>query len=280
MSRKRTRVWTALDDQVLRALHSNGHGVSYIAMFMVSCRESIHRRARELGLAFDETHRWTPAENAMLRERYPDEATADLARELGVSVSKVHSRARKLGLCKSEAFRASDKAGRILRGRTDPRSAVGQFKKGHVPANKGLRRPGWSPGRMAETQFKKGRPACESRNYLPIGTEKVDPKRNVLMRKVTDDPSVFPVQRWRPVHVMVWEAANGPVPPGHIVIFKRGQKTFVAAEITVDRLELVTLAENMRRNSFRTNYPPEFGRLIQLKGALNRKINRLSKEQK
>lgn len=280
MSRKQARVWTPLDDQVLRALHSNGHGVSYIAKFMVSCRESIHRRARELGLSFVETHRWTAAENALLRARYPDEATADLARELGVSVSKVHSRARKLGLCKSEAFRASDKAGRILRGRTDPRYAASQFKKGHVPANKGLRRPGWSAGRMAETQFKKGRPASESRNYVPIGTEKVDPKRQVLMRKVTDDPSIVPVQRWRPVHVMVWEAANGPVPPGHIVIFKRGQKTFVAADITVERLELVTLAENMRRNSFRTNYPPEFGQLIQLKGALNRKINRLSKEQK
>ena len=65
---------------------------------------------------------------------------------------------------------------------------------------------------MRETQFKKGRPASEARNYVPIGTEKVDPKRKVLMRKVTDDPALFPVNRWRPVHVMVWEAENGPVP--------------------------------------------------------------------
>ena len=280
MSRQQVRAWTALDDQVLRALHSQGHGVTYIAVFMVSGKAMIHRKARALGLTFDDRHRWTPAELEMLRARYPDGVTADLARDLGVSVGKVHQRAKKLGLYKSEAYHASDKTTRIQRGRTDPRFVATQFKKGLVPANKGLRRPGWSSGRMAETQFKKGRPACESRNYVPIGTEKVDVKRKVLVRKITDDPSLAPVMRWRPVHVMVWEVANGPVPPGHIVIFKRGQKTFVASEITIDRLELVSLAENMRRNSFRTNYPPEFGQLIQLKGALNRKINRLTREQK
>ncbi|MGO4700268.1 HNH endonuclease [Dyella sp. 2RAB6] len=277
MSRKQARIWTALDDQVLRALHSGGHGVSYIAKFMVSCKKSIHRRARELGLAFDETHRWTPAENAILRARYPDEPTADLARELGLPVGKVHARAKKLGLYKSDVFRASDKAGRIQRGRTDPRFSAGQFKKGHAPANKGLRRPGWSVGRMAETQFKKGRPASESRNYVPIGTEKVDPKRRVLMRKVTDDPSIFPVKRWRPVHVMVWEGVHGAVPFGHIVIFKPGQKTYVAAEITIDRLELVSLAENMRRNTVH-NLPKDLARVVQLRGALVRQIRRREKQ--
>ena len=73
----------------------------------------------------------------------------------------------------------------------------------HTVCGKGLRRPGWSTGRMAETQFKKGRPAIEARNYVPIGTEKVDPERKVLMRKITDDPKLFPVNRWRPVHVLV-----------------------------------------------------------------------------
>lgn len=278
MTRQCARAWTALDDQVLRALHGQGRGVTYIATFMVSGRAMIHRRARALGLSFDDRHQWTPAEIAQLRARYPDEVTADLARDLGVSVSKVHQRAKKLGLYKSAAYHASDKTSRIQRGRTDPRFVATQFKKGLVPANKGLRRPGWSSGRMVETQFKKGRPASEARNYVPIGTEKIDPKRKVLMRKITDDPALFPVNRWRPVHVLVWEGVHGPVPPGHIVIFKRDQKTFVAADITIDRLELVTLAENMRRNSFRTNFPPELVQLVQLRGALNRKINRLSKD--
>ena len=126
---------------------------------------------------------------------------------------------------------------------------------------------------MAETQFKKGRPAHEARNYVPVGTEKIDQKRGVVVRKITDDPAVFPVQRWRPVHVLVWTAANGPIPPGHICIFKPGKKTFVTAEITLDRLELVTHQENMRRNTVH-NLPKPLAKLVQLRGALNRKINK------
>jgi hypothetical protein len=220
---------------------------------------------------------FTEAEDALLRDRYPNESGQAVADALGRPLHIVYARATKLGIAKSEAFFASDLSGRVQRGRQDPRMQKTQFKKGQVPANKGLRRPGWSVGRMTETQFKKGRPAQDARNYVPIGTEKVDRKRNVLVRKITDDPTLFPVARWRPVHVLVWEAHNGPIPEGHIVIFKQGKKTFVADEITIDRLELVTLAENLRRNSVH-RFPKEVVQLIQLKGALVRRINRKEKE--
>lgn len=268
------RSWSSLDDVVLRTLHGNGRSMSYIASFMVCCKKSVATRAEVLGLAFGKHHQWTDAEDAVLSVRYPTEMTVDVARALGLSVNQVHQHANRLGLKKSAAFMASGKGGRIQRGRTDPRMVATQFKKGIVPANKGLRRPGWSVGRMAETQFKKGRPAQEARNYVPIGTEKIDSKRNVLMRKVTDDPSIFPVKRWHPVHVMVWEQAHGAVPAGHIVVFKPGRKTFKAVEITLDRLELVSLAENMRRNTIHNRYPKELVQVIQLKGALKRKLNR------
>jgi hypothetical protein len=274
VSKGHARAWTAFDDDVLHKLHRNGHGVSYIATFMVCAKCTIHRHARALGLVFDEKHNWADAEDALLRARYPDELAADIARDLGLNVGRIHQRAARLGLRKSAAFMASDKAGRIQRGRQDPRMVAHQFQKGIVPANKGLRRPGWSAGRMRETQFKKGRLAHEARNYVPIGTEKFDVKRKVTVRKITDDPAVVPAMRWRPVHVLVWEAANGPVPSGQIIVFKKGRKTLVSADITVDRLDMVTLAENMRRNTYHNNYPKEVAQLIQLKGALTRKINR------
>ena len=44
-------------------------------------------------------------------------------------------------------------------------------------------------------------------------------------------------------------------------------------EITADRVECISLAENMRRNSYH-NYPKPIAELIQLRGALMRKINR------
>lgn len=153
----------------------------------------------------------------------------------------------------------------------------GRFQPGQPPANKGLRRPGWAPGRMASTQFKKGQMAgAAQRNYQPIGTERIS-KDGYLERKVTDDHPV-PARRWVGVHRLVWEAANGPIPPGHAVAFREGKRTAVAEEITVDRLELVSRVELMRRNSYHNNYPKEVAQLIQLKGALNRKINRLAGE--
>lgn len=222
---------------------------------------------------------WTDDEDETLRINWPKFPAFLIAHVLGRGRASVYRRASQLALKKADDFETQPLA-RLWNGTEEPASIAARFKPGSVPPNKGLRRPGWAPGDMAKTQFKKGRPASESRNYVPIGTEKVDSKRKVLMRKITDDPSIFPVKRWRPVHVMVWEAAKGPVPEGHIVIFRPGMKTLAAADITADRLEVVTLAENMRRNTLHNRYPPEVKELIYLKARITRRINKRTKEQK
>lgn len=221
---------------------------------------------------------WTADEDETLRINWPRFPAFLIAHVLERPRAAVYRRAALLGLQKAEDFHTQPLAA-LWNGTQEPGSIASRIKPGATPANKGLRRPGWYAGRMRETQFKKGRPASESRNYVPIGTEKVDPKRKVLMRKVTDDPALFPVNRWRPVHVMVWEAANGPVPEGHIVVFRPGLKTLIAAEITADRLETVTLAENMRRNSYHNRFPPELKELVHLKARITRRVRRRIKEQ-
>ena len=98
----------------------------------------------------------------------------------------------------------------------------GRFEKGHVPANKGIK--GWSSGgRSVETQFKKGRPAHEARNYLPIGSTRLT-KDGYIERKMTDDPSLVPARRWVMEHRRVWEQHNGPIPDKHVVVFLDGDK--------------------------------------------------------
>ena len=108
-----------------------------------------------------------------------------------------------------------------------------------------------------------------ARNWRPIGSERMD--RGKLIRKVTDTGN--PKKDWKRVDVIEWEAKNGPIPPGHCVVFKDGRVRTVEAEITLDKLELISRAENMRRNSYLTRYPKEMADLIRLRGALNRKIN-------
>lgn len=268
------RQWDELDDYVLRRLHANGRSSKWIAAFMCCAVCTIQRRANAFGLAFDQKHIWTRAEDKLLRKRYPHASTAAIARDLGMRVLQVSQHAHVLGLHKSEAYLASPAACRLRRG--DEVGKAYRFPKGHVPANKGLRRPGWHRGRMRETQFKKGRPANESANYQPIGTERICSKDGYLIRKVTDDRSLVPARRWVAVHRLVWEAANGPIPKGHAVRFKPGMKTAVAGEITLDRLELVSLADNMRLNSIH-NLPKPLKEVVQLRGRLMRQIHKREK---
>lgn len=218
---------------------------------------------------------WTPDELRILRERYPNERAADVAKALGRPVGQVHQTAQRYGIAKSEAFKASDLSGRVQRGKQCEAMRATQFKPGQKAWNKGTRFD--AGGRSAETRFKKGSMSgAAQHNYVPIGTERIS-KDGYVERKVTDDPELYPARRWVGVHRLVWEAANGPVSAGHAVAFLPGCATTDVSRITPDALELVSRAELMRRNSYHTRYPKEVAQLIQLKGALNRKINNRSK---
>lgn len=154
-----------------------------------------------------------------------------------------------------------------------------RFQKGLTPWNKGRDSretgSGWHPN-TRRTQFRPGRAASEARNYLPIGSHRVCAD-GYLERKVTDNPRIVPARRWVAVHRIVWEAAHGPIPAGHIVRFKPGQKTAVLEQITVARLECITRAENARINHPR-NHSPQLAKLVQLKGAITRQVNRIARE--
>lgn len=109
---------------------------------------------------------------------------------------------------------------------------TGYFEKGHVPHNKGTH-PGSYPG-MVPTQFKKGH---TPHNHRPVGSERLN-RDGYLERKIAEPKT------WRLVHVINWEAVHGPVPKGHAVIFKDGDKT----NPDVSNLLLVSRAELARMN--------------------------------
>lgn len=217
---------------------------------------------------------WTDKQLQILIERYSHERTEDLVTIIGRSKYSIFNQARKLGLSKSDEFHRTDLSGRIQRGRSDPRMVATQFPKGHIPANKGLLRPGFAPGRMAQTQFKKGN---QPHNAHQIGSYRIT-KDGTLQRKISNAKGSNS-KRWRGVHELVWIEANGPVPKGHICVFKSGMKTNILEEITLDKVECISLAENMRRNTYHNRYPKEIGLAIQLRGALTRRINNLTRQE-
>lgn len=209
--------------------------------------------------------RWTPDEDALLRALYPDTPTAEIARRLGRSLTTTYQHARKLGLRKSDAYLASPAACRLRRG--DNVGARSRFTPGHVPANKGLRRPGWSPGRMGETQFKAGvLNGVAAQRFKPIGsTRTID---GYEYTKIAAVPGPW-TRNWKHTHVLLWESAHGQLPTGHALVFRNGDRT----DIRLDNLELITRAELMARNTVH-RYPKSVAEAVQLLGALQRKINR------
>lgn len=99
---------------------------------------------------------------------------------------------------------------------------TGRFNKGNVPWTQGKKLP-FNAG-SARTQFKKGnRTAKALEKYKPLGSERIH-ESGYRERKTNDG---FPMQsRWKFVHHIEWEKANGPVPEG-MVLKCKGDKSNV-----------------------------------------------------
>ncbi|KGS77562.1 HNH endonuclease signature motif containing protein [Burkholderia pseudomallei] len=200
--------------------------------------------------------KWLPPEVEYLRERYPHVKADLIARVLDMPVHMVHGKAAALGIRKSAEFYADACSGRF----DGSRGANCRFPKGHVPWNKGTK--GLQMGGEA-TQFKQGhRPA----NWMPIGSERYS-KEGYLQRKMTD--TGYPPRDWVAVHILLWEAEHGPVPAGHAVCFRDGDKS----RIVIENLECIPRTDLMRRNSIH-NLPAELKSVIRLKASVVRTINR------
>lgn len=210
---------------------------------------------------------WTDEQVDLPRRLYPNYKTEDVATMIGHRLQLVYQKAARLGLAKSAAYLASPAACRLRRG--DNVGEAGRFQKGNVSWNKGTNFA--AGGRSPETRFKPGQ---APHNTMPIGAYRLD-KDGVLQRKFSNDKGNNS-KRWRGVHELVWVEANGPLPAKHIVVFKPGMKTNVLEEITLDLVECISLAENMRRNTVH-NMPKELVDLVRLRAVLTRHINRRGK---
>lgn len=222
--------------------------------------------------------RWTETECELLRQSYPDTPSARIAAQLERKLAAVYNQARKLGLRKSEAFLRSPESGTLQKGQTRPGSIATQFKKGLVPANKGLRRPGWYRGRMRETQFRRGeRRGFAAKNWRPLGTILRDAdgylRIKVCEARRGEATGFGNTKVWPLLQRVVWERERGPIPPGHAVVFRDRDK----ANCNPGNLECISRAELMRRNTVH-NLPAPLVEVIRLKGAIRATATRKNKK--
>lgn len=203
---------------------------------------------------------WTKADDRQLRKLYPHAQTIDVANAIGRSLAATYGRAQQFGLRKTAAYLASPAAHRL----DGVKGMRTRFPKGHIPANKGLRRPGWHRGRMKQTQFKPGQ---VSKRWDPeiytIGALRINAD-GYLDIKIRNG-----LRAWQQLSRFTWETERGPIPKNGVIRAINGDQD----DTRIENLRLTTRGELMRENTFH-NYPKPIARLIQLRGALNRQIRK------
>lgn len=163
---------------------------------------------------------WTPEEDDILRELAPGRTIYEISEEL-----------KKLGIDRTPAQVRYRKnylgitSGQVSR--TTEKSRATQFKSGNLP-----------------------------HNTKPIGYERLS-RDGYIEVKVKMRPSNPKCNdNFVPKHKLVWEAANGPVPEGCIVVFKDGNKQ----NVSLENLACITRGQNavMNQAHIRCDNPEAF----------------------
>lgn len=196
--------------------------------------------------------RFTSQEDKVLREMANDFSLKQIADNLNRNLGSVKGRIDRLGIARDPEKLAYRKK----YGYKNVKEFRHTFPKGHVPWNKGLK--GINFGGK-KTQFK---PGDKPHNTKPLYSERIS-KDGYVEKKVRETGRQFVLK-----HRWIWEQQHGPIPSGHIVIFKDGDKK----NLSLDNLELISRKKNMQRNTIH-NYPDELVEVMRLRGVLNRKIN-------
>lgn len=190
------------------------------------------------------------SEDEKIKAEYLTKPIKVIAAEIGRSYTGIMGRINALGLELPQELRQQRKRAHC-------------YLKGAVPSNKGKKMPTAVYDRCKGTMFKKGQ---ISHNKLPLGSIRVT-KDGYQEIKVAEP------NKWKALHRDIWEETFGAIPKGGIIRFVTDDKM----NVQPFNLMLIDRRQHMKKNSVH-NHPKEIANLIQLRGALNRKINRLSKQ--
>ena len=208
---------------------------------------------------------WTQEEDDLLRQMFPTASVQQMRDTFGRCHASIYRRAELLGVKRSAEFKLQAKESQSER--IVEIGKAHRLRKGNIPWNKG--KAGWKAGgRSVDTQFKPGHKP--SNTWRPVGAERVS-KDGILYRKVSDTGDKK--QDWRAVHVLIWEAENGPLPDGWVVVFKDKDRQNFAP----DNLLALSKQDHMRRNSI-TRYPREVHAMAVKIGRFVGKLKKLEKD--
>ena len=203
--------------------------------------------------------RYTQEQLDEIRQRYPHEKTQVIADSMGINIWTIYNMVYRLGIKKSEEYLLTPGCGRLLKGTRN--GIAGEFKKGHVPFNKGLKMPDSVYDKVKGTMFTKGHVPA---NVKPIGYLSVRPDtfgREYIYIKIKDSV-------WELYHRYLWEQNHGQIPNKMKIAFINGN----SLDCRIENLKMVTYQEAMLMNTIH-RYTPEIKQLIRLNNKLKQKLN-------
>jgi hypothetical protein len=158
-------------------------------------------------------------EEAYIREHYGTTPLSQIAAQLGRRKSTVTAHIKLMGL-------------KLTPEQRERMTELSKFKKGQTPHNKGTK----GVSKRNVTSFASG--------HTPHNT-KFDGAVSIRQKKGDKPYKYIRIDGvWKLLHRHLWEQAHGPIPANHLVSFKDGD----SMRCELDNLELITKAENAKRN--------------------------------
>jgi hypothetical protein len=215
--------------------------------------QAVKCKANRLGLKkrHGNNTKWYGEKLEFLKKIYPNSTNAEISRLFGISEAGISAAAFKFGLKKSKEFMRM-------------KGAIGHFKKGQIPANKGKKMDPALKERIKHTFFKPGQ---LPKNYRQVGSERITVDGYIEVK--IKDP-----RTWAQKHRVIWEQHNGKIPKGYNVQFRDGNRQNCALE----NLYLISRNEQINENTIH-RYPVELKKAIRLNHKLNRTIKQYEQNQ-
>lgn len=193
-------------------------------------------------------------EDEFIRKNYEIMSPRQIGEKLGRTKSAIKNRVNTLGL-------KLDRSSLCI-------NRLGQFRKGHIPLNKGQKMSPEVREKVKHTWFTKGHKPKNTKEGTLIFSHRKDSNGNLYRHiKISDS-------NWILYHRYLYEQHFGLIPSGMNVVFKDGN----TLNVEIENLELISNEELMKRNTIH-RFPEELKEVIRLNSKLIRKTNNHGKKQ-
>lgn len=202
---------------------------------------------------------WTEDERQTMVNLFPDTDSKVLATKMNRTLCSIRTMAHTLGLKKSDEYLKEYflKSTEVLK----KHAHKTQFKKNHIPKNKGKKMPEDLKEKIKHTLFQKGN---TPHNIVEVGTETI--RKDTRTQK----PYIFikTTSGWQYKHRYLWEETHGTIPRGQNVTFLNGNST----DCRIENLRLLTDRELLIENHW-NQYPHDLRDTIKILNKIKTQIN-------